>query len=157
MTVAVCKDYAVRLHSPASILAPFLFNASFKAPFAPWMPGSTRKLSVERSAHAGGGTRSPLDGLLLGVQIPCHRQTDYNKNCILITRTHKPGRGRNTNTLPRCKSRACPPAHRIRLHFLGFRHPRPSGAYRIFKLMSIVLQDRQSPHTFKFTPHENSY
>lgn len=34
---------------------------------------------------------------------------------------------------------------------------RPSGASGVFKLMSVVLQNGQSPHPFKFTPHENSY
>lgn len=34
---------------------------------------------------------------------------------------------------------------------------RPSGDPGVFKLMSTVLPNGQSPHACEFTPHENSY
>ena len=37
------------------------------------------------------------------------------------------------------------------------RRPGPAGSCRIVKLMPVVVQCGQRPHTFKFTPHENSY
>lgn len=119
-------------------------------------PGENFLEGVQHMRTASPDSHGPCYSRVL---MPFHR-TQIIIRIILITLSHvqpRTERKHGTSGYEHTSRPRVSVTSRNGLPVPFFRQPGPSGSYRIFKLMSVVLQSRHSPHTFKFTPHENSY